>query len=1057
MSMHKVTGTSRPARATAARCYLVSVAVAAAIAGSVAPHVARAADPPSSDVPAPASGESDASLAEVVVTGSRIARSRDLDAPSPITTLGKDALDNSASTAVEAVLNQQPQFVPQNTQFTAGVQSSPTSTPGAATLDLRGLGSNRNLVLVDGQRWQPVNASLAVDINTIPMSAIESVETITGGASAVYGPDAMAGVVNFVLKHNFQGMDIDIQHGDAFQGDGAETRVSMLMGVNGADDKGNVMIGLDWNKRDPVYLSQRSFFTDGFVDPGNPSGGFILAPSYAPASDTSLPTQAALNGLFPQAPPGTVTPGTQIYYNANGTPFVSTNGGLGYNGPLGSTAPGRYQGITLSSANTSNANNLSQNSFTGQFLSNPMQRWSLFSHGHLDLTDDVTAYAQLTYSNVQVTTTGGYAPAITIWATSIPRFNTPGGPQDSSWLPASLETLLNSRANPNANWTLYQSTDYLGPETAINTTDLWQATAGLKGKLPFRDWTWDIYGSQGDTHVEQDYSGLPSLQRLTYLLDQPDFGKGASLVSPVGTPFGYGESCTSGLPVFQQFTPSADCVQSIADPMKDETNLKQTIVEGYIQGMLWPLPAGDARFDLGATWRDDEFSYNPGNPVGDIFDNPVGIFPSNYTSGDTGVKEAYTEFLIPILKRLELELGYRESDFNTAGYKDTWKTMFTWKALDELSFRGGFQAATRAPNVAELYTGATQSVVPFPMEDPCSASTLSSWGNVPGNPNRAKVQGLCEALIGNTTSQFNTQTYNAATYGVGPDGWTRQSPTFFPLEIESITGNPDVKPETGRTITLGAVITEPFGLSGFTSTVDYYRIDISDTIAPESPINIYNNCFNYNGSSNPTYSVTNPSCQLIQRNPITGDRASVTALYANLGTLLTQGVDVAMNWSHDLGPGRLALGTSMNYLNEFKYQLQPGGPYINARGTLDPVSGAAGLGGLFNFRANSHVQYTWQALTVGVTWEYLSSIKDQSASTDPDTTVLPVPAYNLFGLYSNYNFGKVQLRFGIDNLLNKQPLIVGADPGVTTSSSTTNAGLYDVLGIRYYVGVKASL
>jgi len=1055
MTTRKVTATSRPVSGKGSRQYLISVAVAAAIAVSIAPRPSFAADP-ATDGPAPA--QQDQAVAEVVVTGSRIARSRDLDAPSPISTISSETLENSSATGVEAILNQQPQFVPQNTQFTSGVQSSPTQTPGAATVSLRGLGSNRNLVLVDGQRWQPTNATLAVDLNTIPMAAVESVETITGGASAVYGPDAMAGVVNFVLKKDFQGLDVDIQRGETAKGDGGETRASALMGMNAMDGRGNIMLGLDWTKRDPVYQDNRSFYSNGWIDPGNPSGGFIYAPSYAPASDTSLPTQAALNAAFPQAPAGTVTPGTQVYFNGDGTPFVSIAGGLGYNGPLNSLAPGRYSAITLLNGQTSSPNNLSQ-SYTGGYISTPLERHSLFAHGTFNLTDYVTAYGQINYSNIQVETQGaGPSPAITIWATSIPRYNTPGSTtQDSTWLPPSLLALLNSRPNPNANWTLYQSTDYLGGEFVNNSTDVWQGTAGLKGKLPFRDWTWDVYGSQGETHDEADYTGLPSLQRLAYLDALPDFGKGASISSPPGTPFGYGESCTSGLPVFQDFTPSTDCVQSITDPLKNESNLKQTIVEGYIQGLLWPLPAGEARFDLGATYRGDEYTFSPGNPVGQIADNPVGVFPSNYTGGDISVREEYTELLVPILKRLELELGFRESDFNTAGNRSTWKTMFTWKALDQLSFRGGFQDATRAPNVAELYTGATQNVVAFPMEDPCSASTLSSWGNVPSNPNRGKVQALCEALIGNMTSQFNTQTYNAATYGVGPDGWTRQSPTFFPLEIESTTGNPNVKPEAGRTITLGAVITEPFGVSGLTSTLDYYHIRITDAIAPESSITVYNNCFNYNGVSNPTYSVTNPSCQLIQRNPITGDRASVTALYSNLGTLKTQGVDLAINWAHDLGPGTLGIGTSMNYLSEFEYQTQPGSPYVDARGTLDPVDGAAGLGGLFDFRSISHIQYTWQALTVGLGWEHLSSIKDASASTDPATKILPVPSYDLFNLYSSYNFGKVTVRFGIDNLFNKQPLVVGDDPGVTDSSNVTNPGLYDPLGIRFYLGIKATL
>ena len=287
--------------------YLVSMAVAAALGGAALPQHALAADAvaaadgPAAPVAAPEAIE------EVTVTGSRIVRNRDLDAPSPIATIGKDALENTSATGVEAILNQNPQFVPQNTQFTNQTQSNPSSTPGAATISLRGLGSNRNLVLVDGQRMQPINATLAVDTNTIPLAAIQSVEVITGGASAVYGPDAMAGVVNFVLKKNFQGLDVDIQRGETFHSDGAETRASVLMGMNGMDDRGNIMIGLDWTRRDPVYQADRDFYRNGWLDPGNPGGGFIVGPAYAPVTGSS-PSQAALNGLFPTAAAGVVTP-----------------------------------------------------------------------------------------------------------------------------------------------------------------------------------------------------------------------------------------------------------------------------------------------------------------------------------------------------------------------------------------------------------------------------------------------------------------------------------------------------------------------------------------------------------------------------------------------------------------------------------------------------------------------------------------------------------------------------------------------------------------------------
>ena len=1047
MTIQKVAETPRVPRANVAR-WLVSAAVATAIWGAAAPPRAVAAD------------AGDEGLTEVTVTGSRIARSRDLEAPSPIITFGKDQFDNNSAIGLDVVLNQQPQFVPQNTQFTNGVQGSPTFTPGAVTLNLRGLGPNRNLVMIDGRRGQPGNANNAVDINTIPQLAVQSVETITGGASAVYGPDALAGVVNFVLKKDFQGLDVDIQHGDTFQGDGSETRVSALMGMNGLDDRGNIMVGVEWAKRDPVYQANRSFYTNGWLDPNNPSGGFVVPPEFAPAAG-NLPSQAALNSIFPQAAGGTVTPSTAIYYNADNTPFVLGHNGLGYNGPLNSLAPGRYQAIkVLGSGTGGSAGNLDQ-AITRGYASIPEERHSLFARGTFNFNDSISAYTQFSYdTNTVKSTSFGYPPAVTIWQAIIPRYNTPGAAtQDSAWLPPSLLSLLNSRPNPNASWSLYQLQDYTGFEIAHNQTDVWQALVGLKGKLAFNDMTWDLYASRGSTHDQQDFTGMNSLQRYQYLVALPNFGKGAVNSSPAGTPFGYGVSCTSGIPVFQSFAISKNCVDSISDPLKNETSLRQNIIEGNLGGRILPLPAGDLRFNVGATYRSEDFSYSPGYPVGAITDNPIGLFASAYTSGYINAKEGYAELLVPVVKRLDLDLGYRYTNFNTAGGTNTYMGMFTWKPLDSLAFRGGYQAATRAPNIAELFQGPTQAVVGFPQEDPCSASTLSPWGNVAGNPNRAKVQALCEALIGNTTSEFNTQTFNAATYGTGPNGWTRQVPTFFPLEIEVQTGNPKVKPETGRTWTFGTVITEPFGLSHFTASIDAYRIKISETIAPQSSIQTYNNCFNASGTSNPTYDVTNANCQLIQRNPITGDRASVTALYSNLGTLLTQGVDINLAWAHDLGPGTFSASSLINYVNKFVYQTAPGSPLVDAKGTLDPIpasGGGTGTGGIYTYKLNTTVAYTWNGLTAGIFWQHLPSIHNAAYSLSPTTKIQGAPSYNLYNLFSTYTYGKYSVRFGIENLFDKQPPAVGYNQGVTDASNMTNTGYYDVLGRRYYVGVKAT-
>src|SRR5688500_11479443 len=173
----------------------------------------------------------DTGLEEITVTGSRIVR-RDLDAASPIMTIDSDRLENSSTISIESVLNQMPQFVPDNTQFDSPTVGSGAITPGIASVNLRGIGANRTLVLIDGRRAQPANATLVVDLNTIPSAAIERVETITGGASAVYGADALAGVVNFVLKDDFEGVEMDFQTSATAEGDGEETRFTSLIGVN---------------------------------------------------------------------------------------------------------------------------------------------------------------------------------------------------------------------------------------------------------------------------------------------------------------------------------------------------------------------------------------------------------------------------------------------------------------------------------------------------------------------------------------------------------------------------------------------------------------------------------------------------------------------------------------------------------------------------------------------------------------------------------------------------------------------------------------------------------
>ncbi|MDG2175079.1 MAG: TonB-dependent receptor [Gammaproteobacteria bacterium] len=988
----------------------------------------------------------DDTLEEIVVTGSRIVR-RDLSAPSPIVTIGTEEIENSAATSVEYVLNQMPQFVPAATEFTNGIQTTASNSPGAATLNLRGMGTNRNLVLINGKRGQPANASLTVDINTIPSSAIQNVEVITGGASAVYGPDAMAGVVNFILKTDFEGLEFDYQMGETAEGDGGDERFSMLMGVNSADGRGNIMVGIDWTKRQKIMQKDRDFFVNGWKDTSNPGGQFMAPSAFAGNANRNPASQEAMDALFPGVAPGTVGTATDIYFNADGSPFIVA-GGLGYNGPINdfSDGCGDYCGMKI----LDNGNLDSTGRVLGSVLRTPLERHSVFVRGNYDVTDNVSAFMQMNYANIDVLTTGGVPPAITVW-------QAPLVPRDGRALPAVLETLLDSRADPDAGWPLFHVLGYNGNIQASNVSNVWQFQLGLEGDLRDGDWSWEAYGSRGDTFIEVTNNRMPGLARYQSLVYAPNFGKvtrySPGTVNGVGAGSGYSLTCTSGLPVFEKFTPSADCLDSIDTKLVHRTRLTQEILEANLQGGLgdwFELPAGEVRFALGASYRGNTYEYNPGNPSGDIRDNPVGLFASAPTAGKISVGEFYGELLVPVLDGLNLELGYRYSDFSTAGGQDTYKSMFTWDAFDTgVTFRGGYQFATRAPNIAELFTAPTQQVVFHPDQDNCSVTTRAAWGNVPGNPDRAKVIDLCRAIIGNSTSGFDEQTYSIT--GIdGPEGFHRQNPPFFPLEIAILQGNPNVGPEEGETYSFGAVITDPFGIEGLTVTADYYDISLEGAISPVSVQIVYNNCFNFDGASNPTYDINNGACQRIRRNAVTGDRSQVDTPFDNLGTQETKGIDMNVNYSMDIGPGTLSMNSNMNFLDTYEYEPAPGAGIIDAKGTLD-------RGGLFDYQALTRFNYFWNNFNVGLSWRHLADAESAAKAQSPTTTVQGPGSYDVFNLNGGWNFGEnYSLRFGVDNLFDEDPELTTADPGVDSNSNVTSAGLYDLLGRRYYIGVKAS-
>lgn len=978
-------------------------------------------------------------LAEVTVTGSRIVR-RDFSSPSPIVTVSAEAFEQNSSQAIEKVLNELPQFVPSQTMFSSGdVQPSAFNNPGIVTLNLRGLGPNRNLVLVDGRRPQPANAQLVVDINSIPSAAIESVEIISGGASAVYGADAMGGVTNFKMKRNFQGLSLSAQTSFTEEGGGKENAVSALLGGNFGDGRGNAMLGLSYTDREVLMAGDRKFYRDGWYDTNTP-GGNALPFSQIGFSSGNRPTAGAFETVFGAG--GTYTNET-VYVNPDGTLFLNSAAypGVSYTGPNG-TDEFKVLGSGTTNPGSVSANNLDQ------AITTPLTRFSIFGNAHYDISDKTTAFVQANMSSMQVDTVLNYAPATSQWAATIPR--------DGRAIPAELATLLDSRPTPGASYTLSRTLDFAGPRTTRNQTDTFQLLAGVRGDLMDTGWGYEAYLSHGKTALLTEMDGFPGLQNYRAVVTAPNFG--ANLSQGVGPPLFFEIKCDSGLPIFTDFEPSQNCIDSIATNMKHLTEMKQSVAEVNITGDLFSLPAGTVGSAWGATWRKNTYRWRPDDQLLRRSTNfPIGLFPTSQTQGSTNVKELYGELLVPLLagapaaERLELELGARWSDYNTAGKIWTYKGLVDWTIVNNVRVRGGYQLANRAPNVAELYTGATTSVVGFPGADPCMSNTNNTtWGNHPGNTtNRAEVIQLCSEIINRSRGDVNQSPWH--TGANFPDNIVGPFPFNFPLELANITGNVDLRNEEAKTWTAGVVFTSPFeGLfANATLAIDWYQVKIRDAIAPTNALSVYQKCLNQDGS-NPTYDIDNVYCTLITRDN-DGYRATVDTPYFNLGGIQTSGIDVQFNWNFPLAMGRMNVNSQLNFLDYYRDQVSPDDAFVERSGTLSN-------GGQFDFRMLTSATYSQGAWSAGLRHRYLPSIKSANFATDPNTTVQGAKSYHMVDAFGSYQINEtISVRGGIDNLFDLDPRIVGRNPGTTDARGSTFPSYYDVLGRRFFVAVQVDL
>jgi outer membrane receptor protein involved in Fe transport len=929
------------------------------------------------------------SIEEVIVSATRIKR-KDFVSSSPVVTTDARAIAQSGTNTVEDFLRQMPQFQPGSGGFS---NSSSGGTVGQATLNLRGLGPQRNLVIMDGRRLQPSSSNGAIDINTIPSLAIGSVEVISGGASATYGSDAMSGVVNFKTRTDLEGWEFSSQFNSADDGVGDALTTGLAFGSTYDDGKGNFLFSAEYIDRDGISVQERDFFADPV-----PSG-FI---PYNRTTPDNAPDQAAVDALMATYGLSGISNRSFFGVNDDGSVFAVSRGSpINFRGPTEAPFINSEEGFGY-------------NPGYFNYIQVPLERYTLFLKSDYDLTDSVTAYGQVQYASSEAQNIGSEPVLASPWNVAIPI--------DNPFVQANSEfaALMATRSDPTAPIDYLGRVAQAGPRTYNTEADTWQVLFGLSGDFDGRDLNWDIHASVGEAE-NSDFTtdGSVSVSALQTLADAADGG--ASI-------------CDGGYQIFNGLNQlSQDCLSYISRTPTNTTTLEQTNIEAVLEGKAFDLPAGQARFALSANYRENSYRFDPD---ADIAANDLAsLSATQFTEGEIDVAEVAAELFIPLLSdkpgvdSLNATLGFRSSDYNLSGQANTYKVEFDWQISDPILLRAGFQRALRAPNVEEFFNAGTQQVtgIGSPTSgggDPCDLRNPALE-----DPN---VADLCVAT------------------GLDPNllGRFRQPANSI---VTTTFGDASLDPEEADTFTFGAVWNPNFEqdmLSDLRISIDYYQIEIDRAIAAVPAAQTLQKCYNLDGS-NPDYDPENFFCQQFERDS-GGIFNFVNQPYLNLGGFQTAGVDVAVDWSIPLsfngGDSSLNLNSFTNYLQEFKIATFEDSPFQENAGTISSGDSYPEL------KVVNTATLTLGDFSLTGRWRHTSSMDDSSTISNPNSETQGVPSYNYVDLSAAYSFqDRYEFRLGVNNLEDKTP------PVVADTSAVTNPGVYDVVGRSFYLTAKFRL
>jgi iron complex outermembrane recepter protein len=970
---------SKPSIARAVRLALLTAGTAGAGLGSVA---SLAQD----------------SMGEIVVTGSRIVR-QDYEAASPVVSISSEAFKQGGVQNAETLLNTLPQIVPSLSR------GSNNPGNGQAYIDLRGLGNTRNLVLMDGKRLMPGSEDALIDINTIPTSMIERVEILTGGASAVYGSDAIAGATNFIMKKNFSGIEIDGQYGMTENEDTEERALSVTMGSDLAEGRGNIVVYGAVNDRDRLSKGDRAFSAQAV------SGTSFFPSGHLRRAAGNSWTQAAQDAMF--ASLGTTGPTglSTMSFNDDHTPF-SVTGMANFRSVDGEDIDGLFVGQNFRpdySYNFEPFNNLIL----------PQTRVSLGTFGSFTVNEKVETYARLLYTNYSSATQLAPSPAPT-GANNSP-FGVPGEftiPVSNPFVQANAAVLAlaNSRVgdNPGVNGA-NAGEDLLfryrfnsnGPRQESYERDVVQFVLGTKGDIT-DNWKFDVYAGYGKFNEQLDQAGNVSVPQVELLLDAPDGGD--ALCAGGFNPFGFG-----GL--------SEACADFVGVTAKNTAQIEHNMAEATVSGDLFDLPAGKTSVALGAFWQ--EMSYRSLKDEilrsGDV----SGFNAEDNITGRVSNNDLFVEFYAPLLaelpgvQKLGLTLGYRISDHSTAGSNSSYKGELDWRVNESFRVRGGYQRAVRAPNIAELFS--PQNEDNPEVDDPCNFNSAERTG-----PNAAQVEGLCIA-----------QGFTAATLA----GYAQSN-----SQIDALAGgNPDLFEESADTITVGFVWQPEFA-ERLSVSVDYFNIEVSDAIAAIDPLTVVSRCFN-GANANPTYDPTNFFCSLFGRFTATNEIEDLLEVQNNIGGIRTSGVDLQVDYGFDIGNlGSINLNLVSTWMDKWERKELAGDPWIDYAGSIgnDPDETYADM------KAALTAVWSYKDFSTALRTRYVPSMIHEDsvvAGTNGPTVVDSVIYLDLSTSWQVSD--AMSLRLGVENLTDEPPQLYTPDVDSGTDPST-----YDVIGRRYFLSAS---